>query len=165
MENFRESVERICLKPDTLLVVLDQDDALMHVDAVQMLMDAWRSGADLINAPMFRPDKPLTLYEVSHDSPRKRGGGNVWAHLRAFRKSLFERMPVQVWDAAPDPDCLSDFLTMVPMAELACKPVYLDGPYLYWHERSPYTSERKERERAMKAWLFTQPSLASSRHG
>ncbi len=119
MENFRESVERICENPDTLLVVLDQDDALMHVDAVQMLMDTWRSGSDLINAPMFRPDKPLTFYEVSHESPRKRGGGNVWAHLRAFRKSLFERVPVQFWDAAPDPDCLSDFLTMVPMAELA----------------------------------------------
>lgn len=160
MENFRESVERICVNPDTLLVVLDQDDALMHVDAVQMLMDAWRSGADLINAPMFRPDKPLTLYEVSHESPRKRGGGNVWAHLRAFRKSVFERVPVQVWEATPDPDCLSDFLTMVPMAELAHKPVYLDGPYLYWHERSPYTADRKERELAMKAWLFTQPSLA-----
>jgi hypothetical protein len=160
MDNFRESIEQICVNPDTLLVVLDQDDALMHVDAVQMLMDAWRSGADLINAPMFRPDKPLTLYEVSHESPRKRGGGNVWAHLRAFRKSVFERVPVQVWGATPDPDCLSDFLTMVPMAELAHKPVYLHGPYLYWHERSPYTAERKERELAMKAWLFTQPSLA-----
>lgn len=161
MENFRESVERICVNPDTLLVVLDQDDALMNVNAVQMLMDAWRSGADLINAPMFRPDKPLTLYEVSHESPRKRGGGNVWAHLRAFRKSLFELVPVDVWDTAPDPDCLSDFLTMVPMAELAHKPVYLDGPYLYWHERPPYTAERKERERGMKAWLFSQPSLDS----
>jgi hypothetical protein len=165
MENFRESVERICENPDALLVVLDQDDALMHVDAVQMLMHAWRSGADLINAPMFRPDKPLTLYEVSHESPRERGGGNVWAHLRAFRKSLFERVPEEVWDTAPDPDCLSDFLTMVPMAELAHKPVYLDGTYLYWHERMPYTAERKERERAMKAWLFSQPSLAQGLFG
>ena len=164
MENFRESVERICVSPETLLVVLDQDDALMHVDAVQMLMDAWRSGAELINAPMFRPDKPLALYGVSHDLPRERGGGNVWAHLRAFRKSLFERVPLEVWGTAPDPDCLSDFLTMVPMAELAHRPVYLDGPYLYWHERSPYTVERKERERAMKDWLFTQPPLSRARH-
>lgn len=161
MENFRESIERICVNPDTLLVVLDQDDALMHEDAVQALMDAWRSGADLINAPMFRPDKPLMLYEVSHESPRKRGGGNVWAHLRAFRKSLFERVPVEVWDTAPDSDCLSDFLTMVPMAELAHKPVYLEGHYLYWHERLPYAAERKERERAMKTWLFNQAPLFS----
>lgn len=165
MENFRESVERICVNPDTLLVVLDQDDALMHVNAVQTLMDAWHSGADLINAPMFRPDKPLTIYEVSHDSPRNRGGGNVWAHLRAFRKSLFERVPAAVWDTAPDHDCLSDFLTMVPMTELAHKPVYLDGPYLYWHERSPYTAERKVREHAMKTWLFSQPPFASGRLG
>lgn len=165
MQNFRESIEHVCVNPDTLLVVLDQDDALMHVDAVQALKDAWRSGADLINAPMFRPDKPLTLYDVSHESPRERGGGNVWAHLRAFRKSLFESVPGHVWEAAVDPDCLSDFLTMVPMTELASKPLFLDGPYLYWHERSPYPLERKERERAMKSWLFSQPSLASGLHG
>lgn len=161
LENFRDSIERICVNPDTLLVVLDQDDALMHVDAVQMLMDAWRSGADLINAPMFRPDKPLTLYEVSHETPRKLGGGNVWAHLRAFRKALFERVPVEVWGTAPELDCLTDFLTMVPMVELAHKSVYLDGPYLYWHERFPYSADRKARELAMKTWLFSQPPLVS----
>ncbi|MFN3731631.1 glycosyltransferase [Comamonas testosteroni] len=160
IENFRESIEQVCAKPDTLLVVLDQDDALMHREAVNLLQTAWQAGADLINAPMFRPEKPLTLYEVNYEQPRKRGGGNVWSHLRAFRKSLFEQVPKSIWDQAPDPDCLSDFLTMVPMAELAQHPVFLDGPYLYWHERPAYSAERKEREKKVKNWLFSQPSLA-----
>lgn len=160
MENFRESIAQVCTNPDTLLVVLDQDDALMHREAVNMLRTAWQAGADLINAPMFRPEKPLTLYEVNYERPRKHGGGNVWSHLRAFRKSLFEQVPNIIWDQAPDPDCLSDFLTMVPMTELAQHPVFLDGPYLYWHERPAYSAERKEREKKVKTWLFSQPSLA-----
>lgn len=159
MENFRESIERVCINPDTLLVVLDQDDALMHREAVNMLRSAWEGGSDLINAPMFRPEKPLTLYEVKYERLRQHGGGNVWSHLRAFRKSLFEQVPKSIWNQAPDPDCLSDFLTMVPMAELAQHPVFLDGPYLYWHERPAYSAERKEREHKMKTWIFSQPPL------
>ncbi|WP_197047234.1 glycosyltransferase family 2 protein [Paucibacter sp. KBW04] len=165
MANFNEAVLTICPRPESLMVVLDQDDALMHVDVVKMLREAWQAGADLINAPMFRPEKPLAQYRVDYAQPRQRGGGNVWSHLRAFRKSLFERVPSSAWESAPDAWCLSDFLTMVPMAELAEKPTWLDGPYLYWHQRLPYSAERKEREQAMKTWLFTQPSLATQALG
>ena len=162
MTNFREAVERVCTNPDALLVVLDQDDALMHTHVVQQLKAACMEGADLINAPMFRPEKPTALYEVIYELPRQRGGGNVWSHLRAFRKRLFEQVPEQVWSMAPDPDCLSDFLTMVSMTELARHPMFLDGPYAYWHERLPYSDDRKMREATMKAWLFSQPSLAQN---
>lgn len=161
LENFREAVKQICVNPDAMLVVLDQDDALMRDDVILRVHKAWSAGADLINAPMFRPDKPLAVYEISYDAPRQRGGGNVWSHLRAFRKSLFERVPDDVWNCAPDHYCLSDFLTMVPMAELAQMPVTLDGPYLYWHDRAPYSSERKKRELVVKTWLFSQAPLSA----
>jgi len=42
---------------------------------------------------MFRPDKPFHDYPPNYANPRETGGGNVWAHLRAFRKSLFEQVP------------------------------------------------------------------------
>ena len=161
LENFREAVERICMNPDAMLVVLDQDDALMRGDVSLRVRSAWSAGADLINAPMFRPDKPLALYEINYAAPRQSGGGNVWTHLRAFRKSLFERVPKHAWTCAPDESCLSDFLTMVPMAELAQRPIALDGPYLYWHDRAPYSAERKKRELAVKSWLFSQAPLSA----
>jgi hypothetical protein len=160
LANFVDAVTHMCLRPETLLVVLDQDDALMGDDVVSRIWAAWRDGADLINGPMFRPDKPLQLYPVNYHEPRVRGGGNVWAHLRAFRKSLFEKVPTCVWHDAPTTDCLSDFLTMVPMAELAAQPVYLNGPYMYLHDRHIYTPDRKRREHAVKTWLFKQTSLS-----
>lgn len=48
---------------------------------------------------------------------------------------------------------------MVPMAELAEQPMWLNGPYLYWHERGAYSEERKRREGAVKTWRFTQPVI------
>jgi len=160
LANFIESVQCVCQRPETLLVVLDQDDALMGRDVVERIWTAWRDGADLINGPMFRPSKPLQLYPVSYDQPRAKGGGNVWAHLRAFRKSLFDQVPLTIWHGAPETNCLTDFLTMVPMAELAQKPVYLDGPYVYLHDREAYSPSRKHRELVTKNWLFNQAPLA-----
>ncbi len=159
LENFRQAVREICLKPESLIVVLDQDDALIGTDVVERLWAIWQRGADLIHGPMFRPDKPMQLYPVDYTAPRAKGGGNVWAHLRAFRKSLYERVPPDCLHDAPDPDCLSDFLTMVPMAELAHSPVFMDGPYLYLHDRLPYDDARKQREAKVKTWLFQQPAL------
>lgn len=159
LENFRECVREICVRPETLVVVVDQDDALMGVDVIDRLWELWRGGADLINAPMFRPDKPTQLYPVDHVAPRQKGGGNVWAHLRAFRKSLYEQVPAHCFGDAPDPACLSDFITMVPMAELARQPAFMDGPYVYLHDRQPYGQDRKQREAKVKAWLFSQPAL------
>lgn len=162
LANFREAVLRICRRPESLIVILDQDDALMRDDVLSRLLEACRRGADLINGPMFRPEKPVALYQADYAQPRQRGGGNVWCHLRAFRKSLFERVPTSAWDDAPDSDCLSDFLTMVPMAELAEQPMWMDGPYLYWHERTAYSEQRKLREGVVKMWLFTQPPVGAA---
>lgn len=158
--NFQLAVRDICTRPESLIVVLDQDDALMRIDAAARLWRAWSAGADLVNAPMFRPNKPVTLYPVCYSQPRRRGGGNVWAHLRGFRKALFERVPEQAFAPLGGIDCLSDYLTMVPMAELAERPVALEDGYYYLHERAPYSADRKRRETVLKLWLFTQPELS-----
>ena len=160
IKNFQFAVHDICTRPESLIVVLDQDDALMRVDVAARLWRAWRDGADLVNAPMFRPDKPLALYPVCYSQPRRHGGGNVWAHLRGFRKCLFERIPEWALTPPKGVDCLSDYLTMVPLAEMAERPVALEDAYYYLHDRSPYSASRKQREAELKLWLFTQPALS-----
>ena len=160
--NFQFAVQDICTRSESLIVVLDQDDALMRVDAAWRLRCAWCDGADLVNAPMFRPDKPFALYPVCYSQPRRRGGGNVWAHLRGFRKALFEQIPEQALMPPGGVDCLSDYFTMLPMAELAEKPVALEDGYYYLHDRNTYSADRKQREAELKFWLFTQPALSGA---
>lgn len=168
LANFRLAVEEICLRPDTLVVVLDQDDALMSPNVVESLRARWTDGADMIHAPMFRPEKPLRRYTPDYTSPRLKGGGNVWAHLRAFRKSLFMAVPAAEWDL-PNAyfDALSDYLMMVPMAELSRRPIWIDEGYACLHQRMPYTMERKLVEQKAKQWLTARQTMSQRRvaHG
>jgi hypothetical protein len=162
LANFQLAAQTICTRPETLLVVLDQDDALMSCHLAEALWQEWRNGADMIHAPMFRPDKPLRRYTPNYRNSRSTGGGNVWAHLRAFRIALFLSVPDEEWDRpVADFDVLSDFLTMIPMAELAKKPTWLDEGYAYLHQRAPYSAQRKAKELKVKQWLGNRTPLKS----
>lgn len=160
--NFIEAVETVCQNDDTLVVTLDLDDALMSPRVSARLLNAIDDGADLVHGVMFRPDKPLQLYEPDYDHPRAKGGGNVWAHLRGFRKSLFQRIPKDHlridghWV-----DDVTDYAVMIPAAELARKPVFIHDTFCYYHERAPYSAERKREQQELLRKLFSYPSLSS----
>ena len=134
----------LCVCPDTLIAILDQDDALMNNNVVSALKRARADGADLINGLMYRPNKPMHIYYADYVNPRSKGGGNTWTHLRAFTKELFDQVPVDEYriDGQWIPD-ISDYATMLPMAEMARKPIQLTDQYFIWHEREPYPADRK----------------------
>lgn len=163
LPNIIEAVEKICSNPETLIVILDLDDALMSDRVVTRLMEACESGADLINGVMFRPDKPFHEYPPNYREPRKVGGGNVWAHLRAFKKSLFEKVPKDYFKFNGKwVDEVTDYALMLPMAELSECPVYLDDLFCYYHQRQPYTKERKLRQvKILQELLAKQPLCCS----
>lgn len=147
MPNFRLAVRSICNNPESLIAVVDLDDALLSRSASGLLNKAQTEGVDLLWGAVFRPDKPLKVYRpdpLAVDSPC---AGDVWTHLRAFKKSLFESVPESAfmfegnWIA----EC-TDYATMIPMARKATKPLVI-GEYLYFHERStPTTAEDRRRK-------------------
>jgi hypothetical protein len=93
-------------------------------------------GADVILASMFRPEKPLKLYHPDFVEPRSKWGGEVWIHLRSFQKRLLDALPDEHFklDGNWIPHC-EDSATMIPLVEVAVKPVYLPT-YLYFHQRT-----------------------------
>ena len=158
--NFIQAIEDVCIVPDTLIVVVDQDDALMRDDVIASLRQALATGADLIQMPMFRPNKPTKLYQPEYTDVRKCHGNNVWSHLRAFKKKLFERVPKSYFQINAEwVEETTDYATMVPMAELATKPVYLDQGYAYYHQRNDYSETRKLRQKETLAAILSQPPL------
>lgn len=161
MPNFIEAIGRICTNPQSLIVVLDQDDALMSSRVVERLHEEITAGADLINGTMFRPSKPAQLYTPVYGGARQHGGGNVWAHMRAFRKSLFDRVPKSYFRDRDGEwiDMVSDYATMLPMSELAERPVHIDDIYCYYHDREDYSSLRKEEAFRVLSDIFAMPSL------
>jgi hypothetical protein len=158
--NFIEAVESICRDPNTLVVTLDLNDALMSDRVSARLLQEREAGADLVHGVMFRPDKPLHLYEPDCAQARRRGGGNVWTHLRGFRKSVFERIPKDYLRAGGDwIDDVTDYAVMMPAAELAAHPVFIEDLFCYYHQREPYPPQRKARQAELITMLLAHPSL------
>ncbi|MDG3087804.1 glycosyltransferase [Vibrio hannami] len=167
MPNFLLAIKEICQDPNTLVAVLDQDDCLMQTSVVDALLTAKQQGADLIQMPMFRPNKPINLYGPDYRNPRAAAGANVWSHLRVFTKGLFELVPEDYFKRADSSDwfdTVTDYLTMLPMAELAKNPVYLDSGYTYWHLRKNFGPDDRKREDKLIKELLSMPSLSSRKY-
>lgn len=154
----------LCISPDTLIAVLDQDDSLMNSNVVSALKRARADGADLINGLMYRPNKPMHIYYADYVNPRSKGGGNTWTHLRAFTKELFDQVPAEEYRVDGQwISEISDYATMLPMAEMARKPIQLADQYFIWHEREPYPADRKLEQGLLIHYLLRRSPLAITR--
>jgi len=146
---------------DTVVVLVDLDDALLGNDALERVMAAFDVGHDLAVGGMRRTDKARRV-PPRFDDPRAHRGGEVWQHLRAFRRSLFDRVPDAALrdDDGEYFDLGSDWALMIALAELADAPFALDGT-LYLHEPSGHGKRgamRDERE-AIIGRILSRPSL------
>lgn len=161
LANMRLAVGEICSSPDSLVVILDLDDALMDPSAVRRLRGAMQEGCDVVLGAMFRPDKPLKIYHPGFDAPRTRWGDEVWVHLRSFRKKLFDLLPDDALqlDGSWIEHC-TDYATMIPIVELCRRPRFFPE-YLYFHERStPRSPElRALKDRIIHRILQKEPLL------
>lgn len=162
--NFLLAIKELCQDPQSLIAILDQDDCLMQTNVICTLLNAKQQGADLIQMPMYRPNKPLNLYHPDYTNPRQVAGGNVWSHLRVFTKELFEQIPESYFKRKSSGnwfETTTDYLTMIPMSELATHPIYIDFGYAYWHDRSDYNQEEKQHQESLISELLSKPSLRS----
>lgn len=159
LANTVDAIRLCCGNPDSVIITLDADDCLIGTKVLDVLAAEYGSGADMTVGSMCRTDKRAG-YPVCLDQPRANRGGNVWQHLRSFRKSLFEQVP----DASLRLDgkyieLASDWALMLPMAELARSPRWIQQ-CLYLHEPSGLrdAASRSQREEIIAA-LMAQPAL------
>lgn len=128
-------------------MIVDLDDALAHPVAIEEVSQLGLAGHDVVLAAPFSPDRPLKIYEPNFSELQSTFGGDVWIHLRAFRKRLFDSLE----DSHFKKDDLwlddqVDYAMMLPIVKLAEKPVYLPQ-YRYWHERTTVLDQQGERQR------------------
>jgi hypothetical protein len=141
MANLAWVMRTLCTNLDSVVVIVDLDDALMDQRAIADVESAAVAGHDLVLAAPFRPDAPLKLYPRTFHDLRSSYGGNVWMHLAAFRRGLFDRIPAELLrDESGWQTLCTDYATMVPMARVATRPLHLPC-YLYWHERTTVYDE------------------------
>jgi ubiquinone/menaquinone biosynthesis C-methylase UbiE len=133
IENNLIAIREICSNPESVIITLDADDALIGTDVIIQLRKAYNEGADLTVGSMIRTDKWCD-YKATFAEPRRARGGNVWQHLRSFRKFLFDAIPesyLKIGDTwIPYAE---DWAFMIPMVEMAHHPVFIDKK-LYFYE-------------------------------
>ena len=135
LANMVTAIRLMCAEPDTVIVTLDADDALIGDDVLLRLASEYARGADVTVGSMLRTDKPAD-YPVRFDQPREHRGGNVWQHLRSFRKRLFDAIPDDMLRLDGEYiDLANDWAYMLPIVEMARNPVHIAEP-LYLHEPS-----------------------------
>jgi glycosyltransferase involved in cell wall biosynthesis/SAM-dependent methyltransferase len=126
------AIRQLCGNSDSVILTLDADDALLGYDVLDRVAEEYAKGADVTVGSMLRTDKHRA-YPVDFVSPRSSRGGNVWQHLRTFKKYLFDR----IGDAhlrldGEYVDLASDWAFMIPIVEMAIRPVHIRMPlYLY----------------------------------
>lgn len=147
MANTVYAIRHLCMSPKQVTVTLDADDHLIGDHVLERLTKEYRSGADLTIGSMLRTDK-FADYPVRFDNPRSHRGGNVWQHLRSFKKALFDELPDDLLKInGAYVELASDWAFMLPMAEMARHPVWIREP-LYLHEpgepRDPARAKARE---------------------
>ena len=137
--NTWNAITNYCTDPQSVIITLDADDALIGASVIERLRHEYDNGVDVTVGSMLRLDKEA-VYPPDFDRPRW-WTSNVWQHLRTFRKYLFDAIDID--DLKLDGDWIdiaTDWAFMVPIIEMAENPGYIpEALYLY------EPSERKRR--------------------
>jgi broad specificity phosphatase PhoE len=135
LANMTAAIRRVCVDPESVIITLDIDDALIGSDVIGRVRAEYDDGADATVGAMLRTDKHKH-YEVNLDDPRGHRGGNVWQHLRTFKKKLFDAIPDnELRIGGKYVDIAVDWAFMLPIVESASSPRWIREP-LYLYETS-----------------------------
>ena len=163
LANIVWALRYVCRNPQSIIVLVDLDDSLLGSGALARVATEFEQGADLTVGGMLRTDK-AKQYPVNFVCPRQTRGGNVWQHLRAFRRELFDRVPDEALRLDGEYVNLAwDWALMLPLVEVATAPRYI-GETLYLYE--PSGVGKSGEERIMREHIITRiVSKPGLRHG
>ncbi len=152
------AIRHVCTDANSVIVTLDMDDALIGPKVLDRVAEAYADGAQVTVGSMLRTDKHVE-YPVTFDSPRQARGGNVWQHLRTFRKYLFDAIPdhdLRVGNRYAD--IAVDWSFMLPIVEMAERRAWIREPlYLYEPSGMGKGADRPERESQIAALVAKRP--------
>jgi len=162
--NHYKAIHYFINNPESIVMTVDGDDAIIGNCVFQKVIDKYRySAADAVIGRMYRTDKIQAYYRYPANfvNPREKGG-NVWQHLRTFKKYLFDSLNIfdlksgNTDNSESEPfsvkrglsktwfEYCSDYAMMVPIIEMSTNPIFLDE-FNYLHERStPNTKKIQE---------------------
>jgi hypothetical protein len=154
------ALRHVCRNPESIIALVDADDALLGHEALARVAAAYAAGADLTVGSMRRTDKHAE-YPVDFTNPRGQRGGNVWQHLRTFRRALFDEVPDEALHLDGEYVVYAwDWALMLPLVERARRPIHIREPlYLYEPSGEAKTSVERTWRESIIGRLVAKPSV------
>ena len=159
------ALHNYCNNPDSIIVMIDADDALIGKDALYDIYKKYAMwGVDTTCGRVHQTYRiqPHYRYPVDFMNPRKHGG-NVWQHLKTFKKYLFDSIPLSYFMYNDNEAKFSqrkwfekcdDYAIMVPIVEMSESPYQMDFiNYYYEREYENRDANRDIKERCIKEIL------------
>jgi len=164
LANIVWALRHVCTASTSVITLVDLDDALLGADALERVAREFELGADLTVGGMLRTDK-AAHYPVDFQTARTNRGGNVWQHLRAFRRELFDRVPDEHLRLDGEyVDLAWDWALMLPLVDVARAPrVIPESLYLYEPSGVGKSGAHRLEREAIIGQLVGKPSLRGSR--
>lgn len=167
-------IHNFCDNPQSVIVMVDGDDAIIGNDALLSIWEKYDRGKnDVVIGRMHQTYRlqPHYRYPVNFVSPRENNGGNVWQHIKTFKKYLFDSIPLtyfkyktidNVKSTAKWFEQCDDYAMMIPITEMCESPAQMDF-INYYYERD---YENRNADRALKekciAEIINKPKLFHS---
>ena len=162
MYNTWNAIANFCADPESVIITLDADDALIGDHVLERVRAEYDDGADATVGTMLRLDKEAS-YVPNFESPRW-WDSNVWQHLRTFRKRLFDAIDVE--DLRIDGewiDVATDWAFMVPIIEVASSPRYIPEPLYLYEPAEPKTDDSRDVRDSVIARILAKPTYEKLR--
>ena len=168
--NIYKAIHYFIKNQEAVIMLVDADDALIGSKCIQNVMDKYdQNGADLVIGKMYRTDKLNAHYQYTPDfiNPRLYGG-NVWQHLKSFRKYLFDSLnfddlKIELKNDQKQikenyiiskkysstkvfPEYCFDYTIMIPMVELSSRPMQINQFNYFFDPSTKRTIEVRQRK-------------------
>lgn len=178
-QNTYKAIHYFMENKESVVCVLDPDDAIIGKNALKNVFEKYSFfGADVVIGKMYRTDKLHAHYKYTPNfiNPRLYGG-NVWQHIRSFKKYLFDSLSLddlKIANAIQQKDDILlakrfsqkmvfpvhcwDFTYMIPIVEMAENPMWINHFNVFYDRTTTNNTEIKQRKGKIISEILAKPS-------
>lgn len=177
-QNTYKAIHYFMENQESVVCVLDADDAIIGKNALKNVFEKYSFfGADAVVGKMYRTDKLHAHYKYTPNfiNPRLYGG-NVWQHIRSFKKYLFDSLSFDDLKIANKqqqtddillskrfsqkmvfPEHCWDFTYMIPIVEMSENPMWINHFNVFHDRTTVNTIEIKQRKEEIISEILAKP--------
>jgi len=181
-QNTYKTIHYFLGNQESVVCIIDADDAIIGKNTLKNVFEKYSFfDADAVIGKMYRTDKIHAHYKYKPNliNPRLYGG-NVWQHIRSFKKYLFDNLRLSDLKISNRhqqtddillakrfshkmvfPEHCWDFAYMVPIIEMSENPMWINHFNIFHDRATTNTTAVKKRKEEIIAEILSKPKRSN----